>query len=108
MTDELIERLVRDLEPVKALSNPMQRSVRFTLLAVFATTVTANLLGLRADLAAKLFDPNYVVETAVLLVLFGAATLATLRSGVPKAKPGIRRNLCRNPMVGHIVNRRQF
>jgi len=83
MTDELIERLVLDLEPVKALRRPWQRSIRFAFLAVFATTVTASLLGLRSDLCAKIVDPSYVAETGLLLVLFGAATLGALRSGVP-------------------------
>jgi len=86
MTDDLIERLVLDLEPVKALRSPRQRSIQFMLLAAFATSVTVNLLGLRPDLAAKLADPSYVGETGALLVLFGAATVAALRSGVPGAK----------------------
>lgn len=86
MSDELIERLVLELEPVKRLGSAARRSARFGGLALATTAASVWLLGLRADLALRLCDPSYLTESGLLGLLFAFATLAALRSGVPGAE----------------------
>jgi hypothetical protein len=86
MSDELIRRLVLDLQPVNRLERPIRRSVRFALLAGLATAIEVLVVGTRADLVGKLLEPIYLTETAILLVLFSGATFAALCSGVPGVK----------------------
>lgn len=88
MSDDLIGQLVRDLQPVKRLRSPTRRTIQFACLAVAAMAAAVVFGALRADLAAKLRDPSYLAETGLLFVLFGGATFAALRSGVPGAKLG--------------------
>lgn len=88
MSDDLISELVRDLQPVKRLRSPARRTIQFACLAVTALAAAVVFGALRADLAAKLRDPSYLAESGLLFVLFGGATFAALRSGVPGAKLG--------------------
>jgi len=88
MSDDLIDRLVIDLQPVKRLRSPALRTIQFACLAIAAMTAAVLFGTLRADLAAKLHDPSYLAESGLLFMLFGGATFAALRSGVPGAKPG--------------------
>jgi hypothetical protein len=88
MSDDLIERLVLDLQPVKRLRSPALRTIQFACLAIAAVAAAVSFGALRADLAAKVRDPSYLAESGLLFVLFGGATFAALRSGVPGAKLG--------------------
>jgi hypothetical protein len=84
----LIERLVLELKPVKRLRSPLRRTIQFACVAMAATVVAVSLGSFRADLALKLRNPAYLAESGALFVLFGAATLAALRSAVPGVRLG--------------------
>jgi hypothetical protein len=86
-TDELIQSLVGEAQPVRPMASPLKQAAALVLCAVAASLLGAWLLGMRPDLAERLVERRFLmINTMLLLTLAGAAlALGTL------AVPGRRR-----------------
>ena len=87
MNRPTLDQLVSDLQPVQRLRSPFERAVGFGVAALVLLGLAVS-LHVRSDLGSKLADVSFGIETAVLFVLFGAATHGALASGVPGARLG--------------------
>lgn len=85
--DELVRSLVADLRPVRRLCRVELRAAAWALLALGCMSVGASVLGLRGDLARKLGDPVYLIESTALLVVFASSAWSGFRLSVPGAEP---------------------
>ncbi|HZR07778.1 MAG TPA: DUF1109 domain-containing protein [Myxococcales bacterium] len=89
-TDDLIRSLAADLRRVQPLRAVEQRTMlwaAFSLLSVLLGTLAR---GTRPDLASKLRDPVYLVETALLLATFLLAGRSAFQLSVPGAERSAR------------------
>lgn len=86
-TDELIERLVADLAPVRAMPHPASRLARWLLLSLGAAGTVAWLMGLRPDLVVRLSDPAFLAGQAASLLTAVMAGYAAFCAGLPD-EPG--------------------
>lgn len=87
-TDELIEKLAKDLKPVRPLLPAPLRAggvCAICLLAVFGA-LFAFAHGLRPGLAAKFAQPAFLLETAAMLAAGVAAAFAACTLCVPDTK----------------------
>lgn len=83
MNDDLVSRLVADLVPVPRLASPGRRAALFGIFAAVAVGGGVGLAGTRPDLLSKLCEPAFVVDAALVALLFGCSTIAALQSAVP-------------------------
>lgn len=82
-TDELVERLVADLAPVRPIPKPARRLAWWLLVSLPAAGVIAWAMGLRPDLAARLTDPAFLAGQAAALATAVVAGYAALCAGLP-------------------------
>jgi hypothetical protein len=82
-TDELIDRLVADVRPVRRLIDPSWRAALWLAAASVAVALGALYFGLRRDLAEIWGDPLWVVRLALLSATAGLAALTACRLAVP-------------------------
>ena len=85
-TDQLIERLVADVRPVRRLLNPAERGALW--MAVAAVSVAAGLtyFGIRRDIRTIWFDVGFVTRALLLLATMWLAVVAAFRMAVPGAE----------------------
>src|SRR5262249_56211606 len=83
-TDELIEHLAETREPVRPLPRPWIRTAIW--LALSAPYVAAVVLAMppRADLAAKLGDPRFLLEEIAAFLTGITAATAALAPPLPR------------------------
>ncbi len=82
-TDELITELAKKAAPVKPLPKAAFLT-RYSLLALFIyLAVICAVSGLRADLGARITDPFFVTELALLLFISGACAASAIRARYP-------------------------
>ncbi len=84
VANSLIDGLVDDLKPVKALRPSMGLAVT-ALLSVATMTAVATLMGVRSDLAMGMADEMFFLRSGILLML-GFATAFTVMN---MARPGV-------------------
>jgi hypothetical protein len=82
-TDALVRSLASDLVPVRRLGNVNTRTVLWAGLAALCVTLGTLALGVRSDLARKLFDVGYLVESAALIAVLISAARCAFCLGVP-------------------------
>jgi hypothetical protein len=69
-TDEVIGSLSRELRPVRRLPRAEVRATRWALLAAASVAAGTVLLGPRHDLLSRMRDPQFLLQNAVLLLVF--------------------------------------
>lgn len=82
-TEDLITSLGQDLAPVRRLPPPHARLLRWLAVVVPFLAAIVVLVGPRADLATRLADPRFLLETLAALATGLTAAWATLASTVP-------------------------
>ena len=83
-TDKLIQYLAENLEPVRPLSRPWNRTLTWLALSVPYVALVALVVAPRADLAERLSETRFLVEQVAALatgILAAAAALATVIPG---------------------------
>jgi len=87
MERELIDRLVRDVTPVRPLAPPAVRVARWALVSTVCVGAGVALAHVRHDIGASMWTTSFLVQAGLLLTasLFGAT--AALVVGVPGAQP---------------------
>jgi hypothetical protein len=79
--DELINKLAKDGTAVKPAHHPVLLSLEWITVAVFYLAVALMISGLRTDLMAKLHEPWFAVEIALLVgIVFATSLSAALLS----------------------------
>ena len=86
-TDELIERLVADAQPVRPLADPSRRALWWTAAAVTATVAGICYFGLRGDAAEMWRNPMLLARLALLGATLWLSVTTALRLAVPGAEP---------------------
>lgn len=80
-----IARLARHGTPVTPLAPPLVRLARWLLVALVASLAIVGLLGVRADVVARLADEWFLARAGLAFVVVTVAALSALRLGVPGA-----------------------
>ena len=94
-TDELIEHLAETREPVRPLPRPWIRTAIWLALAAPYVAVVVLAMPPRADLAAKLGDPRFLLEQIAALLTGTTAAAAALATTIP----GFDRRIVLFPVV---------
>ena len=82
-TDRLIQQLVQGSGEIPRLSPPSTRTAIWLALAMPYVALVVTMMTLRADLAAKLTDPAYLIEQIAALSTGIAAGFAAFASTIP-------------------------
>lgn len=82
-TEELIARLAAQTTPVKRLPSPSRRLLTWLLWIVPVLAAIVLVMGMRADLPARMADPTYAVQHIAVLLTGLCAAWAALASTVP-------------------------
>ena len=92
-SEELIQNLVADLEPVKPLSSVPRRLAAWTATALLSVVAGVALIGLRSDLHAVVHGEMFMLETLLIAfaAVFSAASAFVL--SVPRSERQMRHKL---------------
>lgn len=82
-TDDLIDSLVRDLEPVSPLPLPVVRLWRWSAAAVAVVAVAVAVLGRRGDLGTALFTMPFQAHALFLILAAISSAGAALALAIP-------------------------
>jgi hypothetical protein len=82
-TNDLINALVRDLEPVSPLPLPRVRLWRWMLASVAVSAAAVAVLGRRGDLATTLFAQTFQAHVAFLVLAAVSSAAAALALAIP-------------------------
>ena len=82
-TDQLIDRLVADVKPVRRLLNPTERAALWTALALVAVAAGATWFGVRHDIATAWLEPGVLVRIALLASTMWLSIVAAFRLSIP-------------------------
>jgi hypothetical protein len=82
-TGALVRWLASDLTPVRRLRNANSRTALWAGLSVLCVALVTLALGVRPDLARKLSDAGYLMESAALIAVFLSAARCAFCLGVP-------------------------
>lgn len=82
-TDNLINKLTQELQPVKALPHPVRRLILWHVFAVVYAVVAVLVFGERRDLSAALLRPEFILEMGVSAGLMFSAFMASIWLCVP-------------------------
>lgn len=82
-TENLQQKLMADLRPVKVLASNSKRTLAALCLAILPQAVFVARAGLREDLADQLFRLSFVLPAAGLFCAAVGSLILTIRSSVP-------------------------
>jgi hypothetical protein len=85
-SEDLVRSLANELEPVRRLSSVEWRTAVWIAVAVCCAALGTWALGPRADLSAKLRDPVYLGESALLFLIFVLSARSAFHLSVPGAE----------------------
>jgi hypothetical protein len=95
-TDRLIERLARDVEPVRRLRRPWVRAALWSLAASLYAIVLAVPLTSSHDFAVNTANPGFVAQQTAAIVMAFCAAVAAFASVIP----GYSHSVLALPAVG--------
>ncbi len=88
--NHLIDQLEDDLEPVKPMASPLQRTVIWFFAGIFSIILVGALMGFRMDLGEKAMDAIFLAELGLIIILSASAAYASawlsLPDGAEKSK----------------------
>lgn len=82
-TEELIEQLAADAQPVRCLRSPFRRTAIWLTWSLPWVTAVVFVMGLRPDIATRLSDPRWLIEEGAAVATALMAAMAALCAGVP-------------------------
>ena len=82
-TDNLIDQLTNDLEPVKRLESPLRRLLRWLAVSSLCIVVGVFVMGLRHDLSNAIYSTSFWLETSLILASAISASLLAFLLSVP-------------------------
>jgi hypothetical protein len=82
-TDELIDRLVADAEPVRPLLSPARRAVLWSVVAGICVALGVLYFGLRRDAAEAWYSTGVVLRLVLLAATTWLAVVTAFRLSVP-------------------------
>jgi hypothetical protein len=82
-TDQLIDRLVADVKPVRRLLDPMQRAALWVAVALVCVMLGLLHFGVRRDIATAWYDVGFLLRLALLASTMWLAVVAAFRLAVP-------------------------
>lgn len=85
-TEDLIEQLAREVQPVQRLRPVAVRTVGWAVLAALSLGVVLFLMGVRRDLGEVYDDPGFALEAALLIVTALSAAVGALIVSIPGAE----------------------
>ena len=85
-TEQIVRSLAADLKPVRRLPKVEWRTVAWAVFAAACVAIASYALGPRTDLMAKLRDPAFLVEGALLLLVSLFAARSAFASSIPGAE----------------------
>jgi len=86
-TQEFIEQLSSNLQPVKKLASPIKRYLRWLAASALCVGVALSFLGLRHDFYASLHDPMVLLEIILILSLALLSALGAFILSTPHPNP---------------------
>jgi hypothetical protein len=99
-TNELIDGLVRELEPVSPLPLPRVRLRRWLMASAAVGAVAVAVLGRRGDLATALFTQKFQAHMAFLLLAAISSAAAALALAIPGESVGTWRRAAPTVAMG--------
>ncbi|MDP2391483.1 MAG: NrsF family protein, partial [Acidobacteriota bacterium] len=84
-TDDVINTLVRELEPVSPLPVPSVRLRRWMMASVAVGSASVAVLGRRSDLTATMFAQPFQAHVAFLVLAAVTSAAAALALAIPGA-----------------------
>jgi hypothetical protein len=84
-TEDLLDRLVRDLRPVRPLTSTSIRLLGWLAVALPTLAFWTMLFGIRPDIEQRLADPRFLIETMAATATGICAAIAAIDSTVPGA-----------------------
>jgi hypothetical protein len=88
-TDELIERLVAEAQPVRRLADPARRAAWWTVAAVGVALLGVIYFGPRRDLAETWRSPMLLARLGLLGATLWLAAISAFRLSVPGGEPRV-------------------
>jgi hypothetical protein len=85
-TDQLIERLVADVRPVRRLLDPTERAALWMAVALVSIAGGVAYFGVRRDIATIWFDVEFVGRGLLLVATMWLAVVSAFRMAVPGAE----------------------
>ena len=85
-SDNIIESLARDLQPVQRLRGVERRALLWGGFALFCVSIGTYVLGARPDLSQKISDPAFLCESALLVLIFVFSARSAFHLSVPGAE----------------------
>ena len=82
-TNDLINNLTDELEPVKLLKSPIQRTIPWVAFAVLYTVFAIAVLGIRGDFSNKIHDAHYIFELSLVLLMSISAAACSIWMCIP-------------------------
>jgi hypothetical protein len=82
-TDQLIDRLVADVTPVRRLLNPTERAALWTALALVAVALGVTWFGIRHDIATAWLEPGVLARIALLASTMWLSIVTAFRLSIP-------------------------
>ena len=94
-TERLIHALAKNVEPVRPLARPAQRTIVWAAVAVAYLAMLVLVMSPRGDLSARMSEPRFLIEQTAALLTGLAAAGAAFATVVP----GYRRTTVWLPLV---------
>ena len=85
-TEQIVRSLAADLKPVRRLPKVEWRTAVWAVFAAACVAIGSYGIGPRTDLAAKLRDPAFLVEGALLVLVSLFAARSAFSSSIPGAE----------------------
>src|SRR5688572_28608827 len=82
-TERFIHALAEDVEPVRRLARPAQRTIVWAAVTVAYLAVLVLVMSPRGDLGAKVSEPRFLIEQTAALLTGLAAAAAAFATVVP-------------------------
>jgi len=82
-TDQLIDRLVADVKPVRRLLDPLQRAALWGAVALVCVALGVLHFGVRRDIASAWRETAFLLRVALLASTMWLAVLTSFRLAVP-------------------------
>jgi len=82
-TEQFVRSLAATLRPVRRLRPARWRAVLWAVPAVLCVSIGTVLLGPRSDLLSRAANPQFWLQSALLLIVFAASSAIAFRTSVP-------------------------
>jgi hypothetical protein len=100
-SEEIVRSLARDLKPVRRLPSVEWRTLFWAAFAVLCMSIETYALGARSDLSGKFRDPTYLLQGALLLLIFVLSARSAFRMSVPGDERSVGTRL--PPIAGLVI-----